>query len=217
MKLPSLPHLRAPWTPCASTPRTCAGGFQMVSLLHLAQITEEGVTFQSPVDGSSMLLTPEASVTIQNQLGADILMALDDVVSSVADSPARFAEATERTTRWIDRCIAAHARPSEQSLFAIVQVRRRHSAGPPGALPPGSCRVHHITGQCTATSFGLASVSNPLEPRFEPFSFKGLRLDCAYPPRSAQEEALCVTYTAVWGEVPGTVPPRPAVPVLRSR
>ena len=167
MRLPSLPHLRAPWTPCASTPRTRAGGFQMVSLLHLAQITEEGVTFQSPVDGSSMLLTPEASVTIQNQLGADILMALDDVVSSVADSPARFAEATERTTRWIDRCIAAHARPSEQSLFAIVQVRRRHSAGPPEALPPGGAVRCTSLVTCTATSFGLASVSNPLEPRFE--------------------------------------------------
>lgn len=95
----------------------------MVSLLHLAEIKEAGVTFQSPVDGSSMLLTPEHSVAIQNSLGADILMALDDVVSSVADSAERFAEATNRTTRWIDRCIAAHARPTEQSLFAIVQVR----------------------------------------------------------------------------------------------
>jgi len=53
---------------------------QMVSLLHLADITEEGVTFQSPVDGSRMLLTPEESITIQNQLGADIMMQLDDVV-----------------------------------------------------------------------------------------------------------------------------------------
>jgi queuine tRNA-ribosyltransferase len=52
----------------------------MVSLLHLADITEEGVTFQSPVDGSRMLLTPEESITIQNQLGADIMMQLDDVV-----------------------------------------------------------------------------------------------------------------------------------------
>eukprot|EP00892_Ulva_mutabilis_P009127 jgi/Ulvmu1/6587/UM003_0224.1 len=100
---------------------TDSGGFQMVSLLHLAQITEEGVTFCSPADGSSMLLTPEHSIAIQNRLGADILMALDDVVSSVADSPRRFAEATDRTTRWIDRCIAAHSRPQDQSLFAIVQ------------------------------------------------------------------------------------------------
>lgn len=59
---------------------TDSGGFQMVSLLHLADITEEGVTFQSPVDGSRMLLTPEESIGIQNNLGADIMMQLDDVV-----------------------------------------------------------------------------------------------------------------------------------------
>ena len=103
----------------------------MVSLLHLAEITEKGVTFQSPVDGSSMLLTPEHSMQIQNQLGADIMMALDDVVSSVAPSAERFAEATDRTTRWIDRCVKAHARPEAQSLFGIVQV----APGPLHALP----------------------------------------------------------------------------------
>ena len=59
---------------------TDSGGFQMVSLLHLAEITEQGVTFQSPIDGSAMLLTPEQSIAIQNRLGADIIMALDDVV-----------------------------------------------------------------------------------------------------------------------------------------
>ena len=58
---------------------------------------------------------------VQNRLGADIIMALDDVVPSTAADAQRFAEATERTTRWLDRCIAAHGRPTEQSLFAIVQ------------------------------------------------------------------------------------------------
>jgi len=100
---------------------TDSGGFQMVSLLHLADITEEGVTFQSPVDGRKMLLTPEHSIAVQNRLGADIIMALDDVVPSTATDPARFEEATHRTTRWIDRCIAAHSRKTEQSLFSIVQ------------------------------------------------------------------------------------------------
>jgi len=100
---------------------TDSGGFQMVSLLHLAQITERGVEFASPVDGSRMLLTPEQSVRIQNALGADILMALDDVVPATCGDGARFAEATGRTTRWLDRCLAAHARPGEQSLFPIVQ------------------------------------------------------------------------------------------------
>eukprot|EP00803_Ostreobium_quekettii_P011053 evm.model.scf_76.5 EVM.evm.TU.scf_76.5 scf_76:38529-39734(+) len=100
---------------------TDSGGFQMVSLLHLADIQEEGVEFQSPTDGSRMLLTPEASIAIQNRLGADIIMALDDVVPAVAQSAERFKEATHRTTRWLDRCIAAHARPASQSLFPIVQ------------------------------------------------------------------------------------------------
>ncbi len=100
---------------------TDSGGFQMVSLLALAKITEEGVTFQSPVDGSKMLLTPEESMRVQNEIGSDIMMALDDVVSSVTVDDARFREATHRTLRWIDRCIAAHKRPSEQCLFGIVQ------------------------------------------------------------------------------------------------
>lgn len=92
----------------------------MVSLLALAEITEEGVTFQSPVDGTTMLLTPEKSIQLQNQIGSDIMMALDDVCSSVTTGP-RVQEAMERTIRWIDRCISAHQRPNEQNLFGIVQ------------------------------------------------------------------------------------------------
>jgi len=100
---------------------TDSGGFQMVSLLHLADITEEGVSFQSPSNGQSMMLTPEHSMKIQNKLGADIMMALDDVVSSVNPSYERFEEATHRTTRWFDRCLQAHERPHDQNLFPIVQ------------------------------------------------------------------------------------------------
>jgi tRNA-guanine transglycosylase len=100
---------------------TDSGGFQMVSLLKLAEIREEGVLFQSPADGSRMLLTPEMSMHLQNQIGSDIMMALDDVVSSAAVSRERFEEACHRTLRWIDRCIAAHKNPTRQNLFGIVQ------------------------------------------------------------------------------------------------
>ena len=100
---------------------TDSGGFQMVSLLKLAHITEEGVKFQSPEDGSEMMLTPEQSIECQNQIGADIMMQLDDVVSSINEDNARFEEATARSVRWLDRCIAAHKRPLTQNLFAIVQ------------------------------------------------------------------------------------------------
>ncbi|CAI5985623.1 unnamed protein product [Closterium sp. NIES-65] len=99
---------------------TDSGGFQMVSLLHLADITEQGVEFQSPVDGTRMLLTPEESIAIQNKIGADIIMALDDVVSSLVSGP-RIEEATHRTLRWMDRCMQAHSRPHDQNLFGIVQ------------------------------------------------------------------------------------------------
>lgn len=64
---------------------TDSGGFQMVSLLELAEITEEGVEFQSPVDGTRMLLTPEMSIQHQNRIGSDIIMALDDVAPSTIE------------------------------------------------------------------------------------------------------------------------------------
>jgi queuine tRNA-ribosyltransferase len=61
------------------------------------------------------------SIQHQNRIGSDIIMALDDVVSSVTDDDARFKEACERTIRWIDRCIEAHANPERQNLFGIIQ------------------------------------------------------------------------------------------------
>ena len=57
---------------------TDSGGFQMVSLVELSEVTEEGVRFKSPHDGSDMMLTPEHSISIQNQLGSDIAMQLDE-------------------------------------------------------------------------------------------------------------------------------------------
>jgi len=74
----------------------------MVSLLKLAEITEEGVKFQSPHDGSEMMLTPEKSMEIQNIIGSDIMMQLDDVVSTTLSGP-RVEEAMHRSIRWLDR------------------------------------------------------------------------------------------------------------------
>ncbi|CAG9567041.1 unnamed protein product [Danaus chrysippus] len=100
---------------------TDSGGFQMVSLLKLAEITEEGVKFRSPYDNSEIMLTPEKSIEIQNCIGADIIMQLDDVVQTTFQDYDRIKEATERTSRWLDRCISAHQRPTEQNIFPIVQ------------------------------------------------------------------------------------------------
>lgn len=99
---------------------TDSGGFQMVSLLSLAEISETGVAFTSPHDSSQMMLTPEESMRLQNAIGADIMMQLDDVTAPLS-SEARLNEASERSVRWLDRCVAAHARPLEQNLFAILQ------------------------------------------------------------------------------------------------
>ena len=93
----------------------------MVSLLKLAQVTEEGVRFLSPHDGSPMLLTPEHSISLQNTIGSDIIMQLDDVIATTSPDAARMQEAMERSVRWLDRCIAAHSRPEIQNLFCIIQ------------------------------------------------------------------------------------------------
>jgi len=93
----------------------------MVSLLKLANITEEGVRFLSPHDGTPMLLTPEHSIAIQNTIGSDIIMQLDDVLVTTSPDAVRMREAMERSIRWLDRCIAAHANPTTQNLFCIIQ------------------------------------------------------------------------------------------------
>uniref|UniRef100_A0A667XL88 Queuine tRNA-ribosyltransferase 1 n=1 Tax=Myripristis murdjan TaxID=586833 RepID=A0A667XL88_9TELE len=99
---------------------TDSGGFQMVSLVELSEVTEEGVKFKSPYDGKEILLSPEKSISIQNSLGSDIMMQLDDVVSSTVTGP-RVEEAMHRSIRWLDRCIAANKNPDKQNLFAIIQ------------------------------------------------------------------------------------------------
>lgn len=99
---------------------TDSGGFQMVSLLKLAEINENGVNFTSPFDESQCLLTPEHSIEIQNTIGADIMMQLDDVVKTTTTGP-RVEEAMHRTLRWLDRCITADSRHMDQSIFPIVQ------------------------------------------------------------------------------------------------
>ncbi|TPR07109.1 Ferric reductase like transmembrane component family protein [Aspergillus niger] len=100
---------------------TDSGGFQMVSLLKLATVTEEGVRFLSPHDGTPMLLTPEHSISLQNSIGSDIIMQLDDVIATTSPDQARIHEAMERSVRWLDRCIDAHKYPERQNLFCIIQ------------------------------------------------------------------------------------------------
>ncbi|MEL6605618.1 MAG: tRNA guanosine(34) transglycosylase Tgt [Cyanobacteria bacterium J06614_10] len=98
---------------------TDSGGFQVFSLSEMRTITDEGVTFRSPRDGRIIEMPPERSIDIQNKLGADVIMAFDECPPYPASREA-VENATERTFRWLKRCMQAHQR-SDQALFGIVQ------------------------------------------------------------------------------------------------
>lgn len=97
---------------------TDSGGFQVFSLSETRRIDDEGVTFQSHIDGSYHRFTPEKSVEIQENLGADIIMAFDE-----CPPPTDYdyvARSLVRTHSWLERCVAAKSRP-DQALFGIAQ------------------------------------------------------------------------------------------------
>ena len=104
---------------------TDSGGFQVFSLESFRKVDEDGVEFRSPVDGSHRKLTPESAMEIQWRLGADVAMAFDHVIPG--DSDREIArDASDRTTRWLERCIVLHGeldsrQPNRQTLWPIVQ------------------------------------------------------------------------------------------------
>jgi queuine tRNA-ribosyltransferase len=122
---------------------TDSGGYQAYSMADINDVNDDGVTFRSIIDGARVHLGPERAMEVQNNLGADIIMAFDDCPPSVdpatmntarkrisaqrskrrddVDHTERLRIANDRTIRWLERCAAAHARPEEQALFGIVQ------------------------------------------------------------------------------------------------
>jgi queuine tRNA-ribosyltransferase len=123
---------------------TDSGGYQAWSMADINTINDDGVLFKSIIDGSKIEMTPERSIDVQNNLGADIIMAFDDCPSSVAPQTqnlarrrhaqvaregamteeqhaTRLEQSIDRTTQWLARCVAAHQRPDDQALFGIVQ------------------------------------------------------------------------------------------------
>ncbi len=98
---------------------TDSGGFQVFSLAKLNNIKDDGVTFSSSVDGSKHFITPERAIDIENNLGADIIMAFDQCSEYGADYKSS-DKAMKRTLSWLDRCYNHHKNP-EQALFPIVQ------------------------------------------------------------------------------------------------
>jgi queuine tRNA-ribosyltransferase len=100
---------------------TDSGGFQVFSLKEIRKLSEEGVEFRSHIDGSKHFFSPEKVMSIQNNIGSDIMMVLDECVAYGADYDYT-AKSLELTTRWAKRCRAAHPRHKNgQLLFGIVQ------------------------------------------------------------------------------------------------
>ena len=136
---------------------TDSGGYQVFSLTALRKLTEEGVAFRSHLDGSAHLLSPERSMEIQRNLGADIVMAFDECPPYPAERDAVEA-ATARTTRWAARSRDAFGRLGarhghEQLLFGIVQggvhleLRERSAARDRGARLPRHRRGRPFGGR----------------------------------------------------------------------
>jgi queuine tRNA-ribosyltransferase len=99
---------------------TDSGGFQIFSLPKSRKITEEGAVFQSYIEGSEHKLSPESSIAMQNAIGSDIMMVLDQCIESTADY-SKTKEAMQLTHRWAKRSLVAHTDRHSQALFGIVQ------------------------------------------------------------------------------------------------
>ncbi|UJF28233.1 tRNA guanosine(34) transglycosylase Tgt [Planococcus sp. 107-1] len=99
---------------------TDSGGFQVFSLSEFRNIKEEGVHFRNHMNGDKLFLSPEKAMEIQNDLGSDIMMAFDECPPYPA-SHEYMKSSVERTSRWAERCLEAHARKNDQGLFGIVQ------------------------------------------------------------------------------------------------
>jgi len=195
---------------------TDSGGFQVFSLADLRKVTDEGVMFRSHLDGSEHFLSPEKSVEIQQALGSDIAMVLDECIEYPADH-ARAAGALKRTTEWARRCrdyARAHADASTtpgQSLFAIVQGGthadlRRDSARQLVDLDfPGYAVGGLAVGEPHALSCEMAAAAAEHLPKDRPRYLMGVGLpeqlanfvgcgidmmDCVLPTRNARNGCL---------------------------
>jgi len=157
---------------------TDSGGFQVFSLGELRTIKEEGVTFRSHLDGSSHFIGPEKAMEIENALGADIIMAFDECVPypcSYEDA----ARAVDRTTRWLKRCVSAHAR-QDQALFGIIQgnvfadLRRKSAEGVLSMELPGYAIGGLSVGEPKPQMYEMLENTVPLMPRNKPRYLMGV-------------------------------------------
>jgi queuine tRNA-ribosyltransferase len=157
---------------------TDSGGFQIFSLASLTKVVEQSATFRAHTDGRLIELSPEACVQIQQQLGSDVAMVLDHVVS-LPSQPALVEEATERTVRWARRCLAAHHR-DDQALFGIVQgglepeLRLRCARQLVDLDFPGYAIGGLSVGESSADMYGMLDVTCPALPADRPRYLMGV-------------------------------------------
>jgi len=158
---------------------TDSGGFQVFSLGDLRKITEEGVEFRSHIDGSKHFLSPEKAVEIQNSIGSDIMMVLDECPPPDADRE-YIRNSLKRTTRWAKRCKEAHENTKVQALFGIVQGGmfedlRRQSASELLELDfPGYAIGGLSVGEPKPLMYEVLDYTVPLLPKHKPRYLMGV-------------------------------------------
>jgi queuine tRNA-ribosyltransferase len=188
---------------------TDSGGYQVMSLAGLRTLDEEGVRFRSHLDGSPHLLTPERSIEVQERLGADVIMALDECPPYPAAKEA-VAEATARSVRWAARCREAHRR-GDQWLFGIVQggvhpdLRERSARETLGLDFPGYAIGGVSVGESKEDHRRVLELLDPILPEARPRYLMGVGtpedildavargvdlFDCVLPTRNARNGQL---------------------------
>jgi queuine tRNA-ribosyltransferase len=189
---------------------TDSGGFQVFSLSENRKITEEGVQFRSHLNGDRLFLSPEVATEVQNAFGSDIMMAFDECPPYPAEYE-YVKRSTERTSRWAERCLKAHARPHEQALFGIVQggmhadLRRQSAAELTSLDFPGYAMGGLSVGEPKALMYEMLEETVPLLPSGKPRYLMGVgspdalvegsirgvdMFDCVLPTRIARNGTL---------------------------
>ena len=188
---------------------TDSGGYQAMSLAAINSITEEGIRFRSHLDGAPIQLTPENTVALQEQLGADIMMALDECTPYPADRQ-RARASLELTARWAERCVNSRQSPT-QALFGIVQGSiysdlRRMSAAQITSLPFDGYAVGGLSvGEPRPAMREIAALTAALLPADTPRYLMGVgtpqdllaaiamgfdMFDCVLPTRNARNGSV---------------------------
>ncbi|MEN2359759.1 tRNA guanosine(34) transglycosylase Tgt [Levilactobacillus brevis] len=193
---------------------TDSGGFQVFSLAKHRKLTEEGVHFRNELNGDRLFLSPEKAIDIQNKLGPDIMMSLDEC-PPFFESYDYVKHSVERTSRWAERGLRAHANPATQGLFGIVQGAgfedlRRQSAKDLVSLDfPGYSIGGLSVGESKAEMNRVLDFTTPLLPTNKPRYLMGVgtadslidgvmrgvdMFDCVLPTRIARKGTCMTTH-----------------------